>query len=305
MRTSPTLCGNIGRRRETRNFFAKPEPRSYLKRAGSGPAVPSCLHHIRGIIGPNEYHETVDDNAFTNVMARWNIHRATDIATLIHARWPACWVTLSRRLEIDDDEIKRWRDVSDAMATGLDVTTGLFEQFEGFFGLEPINLSTYEGRTVPMDVVLGRSRTARSQVVKQADVVALVALLPDEFAGESGSVNFRYYESRCAHGSSLSRAMQGLAAARLGYADEALAYFDQTSAIDLGDRHVAIAGGMHRAALGGVWQSRCSASPACRSFLKALIFDRNCRHRGAISASWSTGAAEASESISNGPDRSS
>jgi trehalose/maltose hydrolase-like predicted phosphorylase len=139
------------------------------------------------------------------------------------------------------------------MATGLDLRTGLFEQFAGFFALEEINLADYAGRSVPMDVVLGRERTQRSQVIKQADVVALLGLLPEEFAHETGAGNFRYYEPRCGHGSSLSRAMHALVAARLGHSEMALRYFRQTAAIDLADTHVAIAGGVHIAALGGLW----------------------------------------------------
>ena len=104
-----------------------------------------------------------------------------------------------------------------------------------------------------MDVVLGRERTQRSQVIKQADVVALLALLPEEFVGETGAENFRYYEPRCGHGSSLSRAMHGLVAARLGCSEMALRYFRQTAAIDLADTHAAIDGGVHIAALGGIW----------------------------------------------------
>ena len=133
--------------------------------------------------------------------------------------------------------------------------TGLFEQFAGYFALEDIDLANYAGRSVPMDVVLGRERTQRSQVIKQADVVALLGLLPEEFAGETGAANFRYYEPRCGHGSSLSRAMHGLVAARLGYAEMALRYFRQTAAIDLADTHVAIDGGVHIAALGGIWMT--------------------------------------------------
>jgi trehalose/maltose hydrolase-like predicted phosphorylase len=104
-----------------------------------------------------------------------------------------------------------------------------------------------------MDVVLGRERTQRSKIIKQADVVALVGLLPQEFPGDSGRANFRYYEPRCGHGSSLSGAMHGLVAARLGYSDVALRYFQQAAAIDLADNHTTIAGGLHMAALGGTW----------------------------------------------------
>ena len=209
--------------------------------------------HICGVIGPDEYHEHIDDNAFTNVMARWNIRRALDVAAVLRERWPDRWMRLSGRLGVDDAELKQWLNVAETMATGLNRRTGLFEQFAGYSGLENIDLADYLGRSVPMDVVLGRERTQRSQVIKQADVVALLALLPEEFVGETGAANYRYYESRCSHGSSLSRAMHGLVAARLGCSKKALSYFQQTAAIDLTDTHVAIAGGVHIAALGGIW----------------------------------------------------
>jgi trehalose/maltose hydrolase-like predicted phosphorylase len=209
--------------------------------------------HIRDVIGPDEYHEHIDDNAFTNVMARWNIRRAIDVATLLRDRWPACWKSLSSRLGLDNAELNQWVKAADTIAIGLDPNTGLFEQFAGYFGLEEIDLADYAGRSVPMDVVLGRERTQGSQVIKQADVVALLGLLPDEFVGETGAANFQYYERRCGHGSSLSRAMHGFVAARLGYSEMALRYFRQTAAIDLADTHVAIDGGIHIAALGGVW----------------------------------------------------
>jgi trehalose/maltose hydrolase-like predicted phosphorylase len=106
-----------------------------------------------------------------------------------------------------------------------------------------------------MDVVLGRERTQRSKVIKQADVVALLGLLPEEFPGDSGGTNFRYYEPRCGHGSSLSGAMHGLVAARLGDSDLALRYFQHAVAIDLADNRTTIAAGLHMAALGGTWLS--------------------------------------------------
>ena len=211
------------------------------------------FRHIRGVIGPDEYHEQIDDNAFTNVMARWNIRRALDAADLLRERWPEQWVRISARLGLDATELKHWSEVAKTMATGLDPKTGLFEQFAGFYALDEIDLAEYSGRSVPMDVVLGRERTQRSQVIKQADVVALLGLLPEEFPGEAGAQNYRYYEPRCGHGSSLSRAMHALVAARLGYSAAALRYLRAASAIDLADSHVAIAGGVHIAALGGIW----------------------------------------------------
>jgi trehalose/maltose hydrolase-like predicted phosphorylase len=227
---------------ETGRFWAS---RAVAERDGS--------RHIRGVIGPDEYHETIDDNAFTNVMARWNIRRALDVAILLSERWPERWAGLSQRLQLNAAELARWRDAAETMATGFDPKSELYEQFDGYFTLEQINLTQYAGRSVPMDVVLGRERTQRSQVIKQADVVALIALLPEDFPGSSAMANFRYYEPRCGHGSSLSRVMHALVAARLGDRDLALRYFEETAAIDLADTHAAIGGGVHIAAQGGLW----------------------------------------------------
>ena len=206
--------------------------------------------HIRGVIGPDEYHEDIDDNAYTNIMARWNIRRALDVAALLRERWPECWTRLSSRLDLGEAELKQWRTVEETIATGLDAKTGLFEEFEGYFELEKMDLTAYAGRSVPMDVVLGPERTQKSQVIRQADVVAL---LPEEFAGESGAENFSYYEPRCGHGSSLSPSMHELVAARLGYSEMALRYFRLSAANDLSDTSVRIDGGVHIAALGGNW----------------------------------------------------
>ena len=212
-------------------------------------------HHIRGVIGPDEYHEHIDDNAYTNVMANWNIRRAlgcSGIAAGALAR--SVGIVLSHQpRDWTAAELQQWLTVAQTLATGRDPKTGLFEQFSGYFDLEYINLADYAGRSVPMDVVLGRERTQKTQVVKQSDVVALLALLPEEFAPGKAAENFRYYEPRCSHGSSLSPAMHGLVTARLGDAEMALRFFRRTADIDLGSTHVATGGGVHIAAQGGIW----------------------------------------------------
>jgi trehalose/maltose hydrolase-like predicted phosphorylase len=206
------------------------------------------------VIGPDEYHEDVDDNAFTNVMARWNIARALEAMDVMHARWPDHAATLREGLALGDDELADWRDAVARIVTGLDPATGVYEQFAGFHLLEPLDLAAYADRTVPIDVVIGRELTQRSQVVKQADVVALIALLPEEFPGVMAETNFRHYEPRCAHGSSLSAGMHARVAARLGDAAMALRYLRVTAALDL-DLDPNSAGGVRIAALGALWQA--------------------------------------------------
>ncbi|MPZ50208.1 MAG: glycoside hydrolase family 65 protein [Dehalococcoidia bacterium] len=213
------------------------------------------LYHIRGVIGPDEYHEDIDDNAYTNYMARWNIERGLDAARLLSRRWPGRWQELLAKLALSKEELDDWRTVAGSIYLPLDPTSGLIEQFSGYFGLEDIDMASYEARTAPMDVLLGPERTRRSQVIKQADVIMLLALLPDASSPELSEKNFEYYEARCGHGSSLSPPIHSLVAARLGRLDLAGRYFHQTAAIDLSDSMGNSAAGLHMGALGGLWQA--------------------------------------------------
>lgn len=212
------------------------------------------LRHIRHVIGPDEYHDDVDDNAFTNVMARWNILRGLDTLSALRRHWPEHAAALRKKLAIDDEELADWNDAVDRIVIPMDPATGLYEQFDGFFSLEPIDLTAYADRTVPIDVVIGRERAQRSQVVKQADVIALIGLLPGAFPDGAAEANFRYYEPRCAHGSSLSAGMHARVAAFLGDWQIALRYLRETSATDL-DLDPNSAGGVRIAGLGALWQA--------------------------------------------------
>ena len=211
--------------------------------------------HIRAVIGPDEYHETVDDNAYTNVMARWNLDRAAAAVAILKREQPTDWKRLSARLALTEDEPAAWQRIAAALVTGFHPDTGLFEQFEGYFGLDEVNVIEHRSCATPIDVCLGRERTRQSKAIKQADVVALCALLWDEWPRAVHEANFNYYEPRTAHGSSLSPALHALVAARLG--DEALArsYMQQAGEIDLANNMGNAAGGVHIAALGGLWQA--------------------------------------------------
>ena len=212
-------------------------------------------YHIRTVIGPDEHHEAVDDNAYTNVMASCNLEWADDAAEWLRRHRLEDWKDLARRLHVREDERASWRRTAQAMATGFDAGTNLFEQFTGYFKLEPLDLNAYRARTVPIDVILGHGRVQQTNVVKQADVVALSALLWDRFPAAVHAANFRYYEPRTAHDSSLSPAFHALVGARLGDMDLALRYFREAAAIDLSNNMGNAAGGVHIAALGGLWQA--------------------------------------------------
>jgi len=223
--------------------------------ASRGSVEADGRYHIREVIGPDEYHEGVDDNAFTNAMAQWNLECAAEAARLLAERWPDRRLELARRIDLTEDEPEAWRDLARRMYTGFDSRTGLFEQFQGYFGLQDIDLAQYAPRLLPMDMLLGRERTQLSKIVKQADVVMLIHLFWDRLPPEAREANFRYYEPRTAHGSSLSPSIHAAVAARLGEMETAMRYFRQAAEIDLTDTMGNAAGGIHAAALGGLWQA--------------------------------------------------
>jgi trehalose/maltose hydrolase-like predicted phosphorylase len=209
--------------------------------------------HIRTAIGPDEYHPTVDDNAYTNVMARWNLHRAADLIAILQRERPSDWTGISARLALAPHEAAAWQGIADALVTGLDPDTGLFEQFDGYFDLQDVDVIRH--RNGDIEAFVGREQVRQSKMIKQADVVALCLLLWEQWPRAVHEANFRYYEPRTAHGSSLSPALHALMAARLGDGARARHYIRQASDIDLANKAGNTAGGVHMAALAGLWQA--------------------------------------------------
>jgi kojibiose phosphorylase len=210
---------------------------------------------IRGVIGPDEYHEDVDNNAYTNLMARWNLLHGRKAAQLVSERWPEVWQELCTRLGFSEEETKQWEHIAQGLVLLQDAETGIIEQFEGYHGLDEIDLLALGARTLPVDLMLGHERTMETKVIKQADVLMALALLPDAFDAAVHKANFEYYEPRTAHGSSLSPGIHALVAARAGDLGRAERYLRQTAAIDLDDQMANASGGVHMAALGSLWQA--------------------------------------------------
>ncbi len=201
---------------------------------------PGGAAHIDGVIGPDEYHESVSDNAFTNVMARWNLRAAAGAA---------------ERAGEAGSESRGWRQVAESIVDGYDPVTKRYEQFAGYYNLEPLLMEHVAPVPVAADVLLGRERIAASQVIKQPDVLMLHHLVPGEVAPGSLRPNLDFYGPRTAHGSSLSPAITACLLARAGRADEALAMLRMALDLDLGDLTGMTAAGLHMATFGGVWQA--------------------------------------------------
>jgi trehalose/maltose hydrolase-like predicted phosphorylase len=217
----------------------------------------SGLAHIYGVIGPDEYHEPVDDNAFTNVMARWNLRRAAAVAPGLVA----------------EEERRPWLELADALADGYDSGTQVYEQFAGFHRLEPLVIADLARRPIAADLLLGQERVAAAQVIKQADVLMLHHLVPEEVAAGSLEPNLAYYEPRTAHGSSLSPAIHAALFARARRAGPALEALKLACRIDVDDLTGTTSGGLHLATMGGVWQALVFGFAGVRASSSGLTLD--------------------------------
>jgi len=220
-----------------------------LDRSGHG--------HIYGVIGPDEYHEPVDDNAFTNVMARWNLRRAAEVAVGL----------------VPDAERKMWLELASALVDGYDSETQVYEQFAGFHRLEPLVIADLVHRPIAADLLLGHERTLGAQVLKQADVLMLHHLVPEEVAQGSLEPNLAYYEPRTAHGSSLSPAIHAALFARAGRLGPAVEALRLACRIDVDDLTGTTAGGVHLATMGGIWQALVFGFAGVRASAHGLELD--------------------------------
>lgn len=233
---------------ETARYWA-----SRIRRDAEGRA------HIEGVMGPDEYHAVVDDNAYTNVLARWNLRRAAD---LVEAHGGD-----------GRGEAAEWRALADALADGYDPERGLYEQFAGYWRLEPLLAAQVAPPPVAADLLLGAERVTGSQLIKQADVAMLHHLLPDEVVPGTLAADLAFYEPRTAHGSSLSPAIYAAQLARARRPNDALALFRLAARLDLDDMTGTTTGGLHFATFGGVWQALADGFLGLRPAGETLTVD--------------------------------
>ena len=219
-------------------------------------------YHCIRLLGPDEWHENVDDNAFTNHQTAAALGFALDTHARLAERHPAALDALRRRLDLTDDELAAWARIRDTLVLpGPDPDTGLIEQFRGFFELEDVGPDEVRSRLLHPHEYWGwpNGVAVATQVSKQADVVMLLWLHAHRFSDDVARANYEYYEPRCSHGSTLSHPAHGMVAARIGDLDAAHAHFRATATVDLLSRAHAIVGGtfiggIHTAACGGAYQ---------------------------------------------------
>ncbi|MBN1249341.1 MAG: glycoside hydrolase family 65 protein [Anaerolineae bacterium] len=214
-------------------------------------------YEIADVIGPDENHDHIDNSAFTNEMARWNLQTAMDVLAWLRVSYPSKAAELVSRLALTSEWLRAWEGVIDGLKRMYDPETKLIEQFDGFYDLETLDFSAYEPRQTSLQAILGIEETQQVQVLKQPDVLMLLYLLGERFDEETLAANWAYYTPRTdlTYGSSLGPAIQAALAARMGELDQAYRYFRLAAQTDLEDARGNTADGLHGATAGGLWQA--------------------------------------------------
>jgi trehalose/maltose hydrolase-like predicted phosphorylase len=213
-------------------------------------------YEISDVVGPDEYHDHVDNNIYTNALARWNLQTALDLKNRLEMDHPSHWKKINRRVQLKPKELKQWQHVIDHIYMSFDPQTKLVEQFEGYFRRTDVNQVELEPRTESLQSIFGIEGVNDTQILKQPDVLMLMYLLPELYDFETVKANYAYYTARTDHtfGSSLGPSIQAIMACRVGDPG-AYEHFMRAARADLFDVRNNAGDGIHGASAGGLWQS--------------------------------------------------
>jgi len=209
--------------------------------------------HIHRVTGPDEYTTVVNDNTYTNVMARFNLRYAARTVRFL-AEWnPERFAHVQRETGLELVELDEWDAAADTMYIPFDDKLEIHPQDSEFLDLEPWDWSGTPDDKYPLLLNFHPLVIYRHQVLKQADVVLAMFLRGEHFSTEQKRRNFDYYDPITTGDSSLSACVQSIVAAAVGYEDMAVDYFRQALYLDLCDLHGNTSDGVHIASAGGVW----------------------------------------------------
>lgn len=211
---------------------------------------------LRRVIGPDEFHEHVDNNAFTNRMVQWHLVQAARIHDDMAQHDPQALAAVAARIGLSPDEAAEWRQAAGRVLIPFDAGRGLIEQFEGYFALREVPVTEWDGNDMPCyPAGYDHFNAGETTLLKQPDVVMLMYVLPDEFSDAAKRVNYAHYEPRTLHKSSLSPAIHSIMGIEVGDRARALQYFRRSALVDLIDNQGNTQDGMHIASAGGTWQA--------------------------------------------------
>ena len=212
-------------------------------------------YHINGVMGPDEYKEHIDNNAFTNYTAHWTIKNAMNYYNLLKTEKTEIFDRLNKKLKLDK-VYENWEEKVDKIYLPQPRTDLVIPQDDTYLEKEIIDLTKYKNQENVG--IIGKDYNVDGlndiQVSKQADIMALFYLLEDLFEKDVKIANWNYYEPKTLHDSSLSLSTHCVLANDLNDNEMAYSLFKKATYIDLGPNMKTSDGGIHAASLGGIWQ---------------------------------------------------
>ena len=218
---------------------------------------------IRDVQCPDEFHNHVDNNAYTNYCAAEKLRLGLEAVADLKARRPKALKKIRREIGLTDADLKRWKTIQARMYIPFDEKTGMFEQFDGYFKLTDAKV-IFDEEGWPMTPKKYRRRHHETQIIKQADVVLLTYLFGHRFSDEVKHANFMYYEARDVQGSSLSPNTYAIVGIEVGEHERAYRSFRVSAYRDI--RFTGDTQGIHAACLGGTWQAVVNGFGGMRTF---------------------------------------
>ncbi|HEU4421837.1 MAG TPA: glycosyl hydrolase family 65 protein, partial [Pilimelia sp.] len=229
--------------------------------------------HIHGVTGPDEYTTVVNDNTYTNLMARLNLSYAASSVRLLREARPDAYTSLAHEVGLRPDEVESWERAAAAMHVPYDPERGIHPQDDTFLKRELWDLQNTPREKFPLLLHFHPLVIYRYQVIKQADIVLAMFLLGNEFSKDQKRRNYEYYDPLTTGDSSLSACVQSIIAAEIGNERQALQYFNYALLMDLADIAGNTSNGVHIASAAGVWSSLVYGFAGVRDFDGDLSFE--------------------------------
>ena len=209
-----------------------------------------------GVTGPNEYENNVNNNWYTNRIARWTLSYTLESMDYVMREHPHRYAQIMKETGFDrDKETAAWEDIIKNMYFPILEDRGIFLQQEGFMDKEQRLAADLSPAERPINQHWSWDRILRSVFIKQADVLQGMFLFNDEFTTDMIRQHFDFYEPRTVHESSLSPCIHSILASRIGNREKAYELYLRTSRLDLDDYNKEVAEGLHITSMGGTWMS--------------------------------------------------
>lgn len=224
-----------------------------------------------GVMGPDEFHLMVNNNAYTNYMGMRTLLYTAEVLAQMEKEEPEAYAKLKEKTSLKEDETARWKEIADNMYMPK-TEDGLFEQHDGYFNLPHTDINSIPVSEFPLYEHWSYDRIYRTDMIKQPDVLMMLYLYNSSFSAEVKRVNYDFYCERTIHESSLSPAIHSILAAELGKTDEAVDFFGYATRLDLDNYNRNTREGLHITSIAMAWANIVYGFAGMRSDGELLKF---------------------------------